>query len=222
MVFLTGILYMRKLLSISSIINRVKITDISCPLKIASMEKIKLSEVGLTNAPSSIIGLTVDHNVAQVTVDSLSKVEYASLISGTDKMRYTQLRYGSSSGAGSRILLFVPISGLTDKVDATGVLGSLFVLRAGIEYSPMMVKADIVLFRSASRLIKDMNVTGAWGGGDGSVNFKLGHCNYNGQLYLAIKLNTEYSLTTCFQGFYTSDCVFRNVIEEDVTDWTDL
>lgn len=137
-------------------------------------------------------------------------------------MRYTQLRYSSSSGAGSRILLFVPISGLTDKVDATGVLGSLFVLRAGREYSPMMVKADIVLFRSASRLIKDMNVTGAWGGGDGSVNFKLGHCNYNGQLYLAIKLNTEYSLTTCFQGFYTSDCVFRNVIEEDVTDWTDL
>lgn len=186
------------------------------------MEKIKLSEVGLTNAPSSIIGLTADHNVAQVTVDSLSKVEYASLSSGTDKMRYTQLRYGSSSGAGSRILLFVPISGLTDKVDATGVLGSLFVLRAGIEYSPMMVKADIVLFRSASRLIKDMNVTGAWGGGDGSVNFKFGHCNYNGQLYLAIKLNTEYFLTTCFQGFYTSDCVFRNVIEEDVTDWTDL
>ena len=65
------------------------------------MEKIKLSEVGLTNAPSSIIGLTADHNVAQVTVDSLSKVEYASLISGTDKMRYTQLRFGSSSGAGS-------------------------------------------------------------------------------------------------------------------------
>ena len=185
------------------------------------MEKIKLSEVGLTNAPSSIIGLTADHNVAQVTVDSLSKVEYVSPTTGTDKMRYTQLRYSSSSGTGSRILLFVPISGLTNKVDATGVLGSLFVLRAGIEYSPMMAKADIVLFRSASRLIKDMNVTGAWGG-DGSVNFKMGHCNYNGQLYLAIKLNTEFSITTCFQGFYTSDCVFRNVIEEDVTDWTDL
>lgn len=121
------------------------------------MENIKLSEVVLTNSPSSIIGLTADHNVAQVTVDSLSKVEYASSTTGTDKMRYTQLRYSSSSGAGSRILLFVPISGLTDKVDATGVLGSLFVLRAGIEYSPMMVKADIVLFRSASRLIKDMN-----------------------------------------------------------------
>ncbi|WP_349846671.1 hypothetical protein [Bacteroides cellulosilyticus] len=186
------------------------------------MENIKLSEVVLTNSPSSIIGLTADHNVAQVTVDSLSKVEYVSPTTGTDKMRYTQLRYSSSSGAGSRILLFVPISGLTNKVDATGVLGSLFVLRAGIEYSPMMVKADIVLFRSASRLIKDMNVTGAWGGGDGSVNFKMGHCNYNGQLYLAIKLNTEFSITTCFQGFYTSDCVFRNVIEEDVTDWTDL
>ncbi|UVP00167.1 hypothetical protein NXV86_09580 [Bacteroides sp. BFG-257] len=40
------------------------------------MEKIKLSEVAFTNAPSSIIGLTADQNVAQVTVDSLSKVEY--------------------------------------------------------------------------------------------------------------------------------------------------
>lgn len=185
------------------------------------MEKIKLSEVSFTNAPSSIIGLTADQNVAQVTVDSLSKVEYTALGSGTDKMRYTQLRYSNSIGAGSRILLFVPISGLTDKIDAAGVLGSLFVLRAGIGYSPMMVKADIVLFRSASYLIKDMNVTGAWGSNN-LVYFKLGHCNYNGQLYLAIKLNTEYSLTTCFQGFYTSDCVFRNVIEEDVTDWTEL
>ena len=186
------------------------------------MEKIKLSEVGLTSAPSSIIGLTADHNVAQVTVDSLSEVEYTALASGTNKMRYTQLRYSSSSGVGSKILLFVPISGLTNRIDAAGVLGSLFVLRGGVEYGPMMVKADIVLFRSASRLIKDMNVKGAWGNGDGSINFKLGHCNYNGQLYLAIKLNTEYSLTTCFQGFYTSDCVFRNVIEEDVTDWTEL
>lgn len=185
------------------------------------MEKIKLSEVTFTSAPSSIIGLSADQNVVQVTVDSLSKVEYTALGSGTDKMRYTQLRYSNSIGAGSRILLFVPISGLTDKIDAAGVLGSLFVLRAGIGYSPMMVKADIVLFRSASYLIKDMNVTGAWGSNN-LVDFKLGHCNYNGQLYLAIKLNTEYSLTTCFQGFYTSDCVFRNVIEEDVTDWTEL
>lgn len=186
------------------------------------MEKIKLSEVAFTNAPSSIIGLTADHNVAQVTVDSLSKVEYTALASGTDKMRYTQLRYSTSSGAGSRILLFVPISGLTDKIDAAGVLGSLFVLRAGVGYSPMMAKADIVLFRSASSLIKDMNVTGAWGGGNNLVDFKLGHCRYNGELYLAIKFNTEFSITTCFQGFYTSDCVFRNVVEEDVTDWTEL
>ena len=186
------------------------------------MEKIKLSEVGLTSAPSSIIGLTADQNVAQVTVDSLSKVEYTSLASGTDKMRYTQLRYSPSSGAGSRILLFVPISGLTGKIDAAGVLGSLYVLRAGVEYNPMMVKADIVLFRSASYLIKDMNVTGAWGGDNNLVDFKLGHCRYNGELYLAIKFNTEFSSTTCFQGFYTSDCVFRNVIEEDVTDWTEL
>lgn len=185
------------------------------------MEKIKLSEVGLTSAPSSIIGLTADQNVAQVTVDSLSKVEYTALTSGTDKMRYTQLRYSPSSGAGSRILLFVPISGLTDKIDAAGVLGSLFVLRAGVDYSPMMAKADITLFRSASNLIKDMNVIGAWGGNN-LVDFKLGHCRYNGQLYLAIKLNTEYTLTTCFQGFYTSDCVFRNVVEEEVTDWTEL
>lgn len=49
------------------------------------MENIKLSEVVLTNSPSSIIGLTADHNVAQVTVDSLSKVEYASSTTGTDK-----------------------------------------------------------------------------------------------------------------------------------------
>ena len=94
-------------------------------------------------------------------------------------------------------------------------------LRAGVGYSPMMAKADIVLFRSASYLIKDMNVTGGWGGNN-LVDFKLGHCRYNGQLYLAIKFNTEFSITTCFQGFYTSDCVFRNVIEEDVTDWTEL
>ena len=185
------------------------------------MEKIKLSEVGLTSAPSSIIGLTADQNVAQVTVDSLSKVEYTALVSGTGKMRYTQLRYSNSIGAGSRILLFVPISGLTDKIDAAGVLGSLFVLRAGVDYSPMMAKADIMLFRSASYLVKDMNVTGGWGGNN-LVDFKLGHCRYNGQLYLAIKFNTEYSIATCFQGFYTSDCVFRNVIEEDVTDWTEL
>lgn len=186
------------------------------------MEKIKLSEVAFTNAPSSIIGLTADQNVAQVTVDSLSKVEYTALGSGTDKMRYTQLRYSSVSGAGSRIMLFVPISDLTDKIDAAGVLGSLFVLRAGAAFSPMMAKADIMLFRSSSYLIKDMNVIGAWGINNNLVDFKLGHCRYNGQLYLAIKFNTEYAIATCFQGFYTSDCVFRNVIEEDVTDWTEL
>ena len=60
------------------------------------MEKIKLSEVAFTNAPSSIIGLTADQNVAQITVDSLSKVEYTALVSGTGKMRYTQLRYSNN------------------------------------------------------------------------------------------------------------------------------
>ena len=50
---------MRKLLSISSIINRVKITDISCPLKVASMEKI----------------ITKDYNNGLETKNSLSKVK---------------------------------------------------------------------------------------------------------------------------------------------------
>ena len=35
------------------------------------MEKIKLSEVTFTSAPSSIIGLSADQNVAQVTVDTV-------------------------------------------------------------------------------------------------------------------------------------------------------
>lgn len=116
--------------------------------------------------------------------------------------------------------MIVPISGLTDKMDAAGAFGSLYVLRAGMSYMPMMVKADIMLFRSSSFLVNDMNVMGA--SADGPVNFKLGHCTYEGQLYLAVKFNTEFSITTCFQGFYTSDCVFRNVLEENVTDWTDL
>ena len=184
------------------------------------IEKIKLSEAAFTNTPSSVIGLTVGQNVAQVTVDSLSKIEYAALTSGTNKMQYTQLRYSNSIGAGSRILLFVPIPSLTDKIDAAGVLGSLYVLRAGVGYSPMMVKADIMLFRSNSYLIKDMNVIGA--SGNSSVKFNLGHCRFEGQLYLAIKFNTEFSITTCFQGFYTSDCEFRSVVEEQVTDWADL
>ena len=54
------------------------------------MEKIKLSEVTFTSAPSSIIGLSADQNVAQVTVDSLSKVEYTALVSGTGKMKSTK------------------------------------------------------------------------------------------------------------------------------------
>lgn len=184
------------------------------------IEKIQLADVAFTNTPSSVIGLTADQNVVQVTVDSLSKVEYTALTSGTDKMRYTQLKYITTSGAGNRILLFVPISGLTDRMDAAGVLGSLYILRAGAEYSPMMAKADIMLFRSASYLIKDMNVIGA--SGNGSVNFKLGHCRFDGQLYLAMKFNSAFSFINCFQGFYTSDCVFRSVLEEKVTDWANL
>ncbi len=42
-----------------------------------------------------------------------------------------------------------------------------------------------------------------------------------GSYILAVKFNTN-SIITCFQGFYTTDCVFRNVLEENVTDWTDL
>lgn len=183
------------------------------------IEKIKLSEVATGN-PASLIGLTSGQSLAQMPIDRLPKTEYIAMASGTDKLRYTQLRYSTTSGAGSRILLIVPISGLTDKMDAAGVLGSLYVLRAGTGYMPMMVKADIMLFRSSSYLIKDMNVMGA--STDGPVNFKLGHCTYEGQLYLAVKLNTNFSIITCFQGFYTSDCVFRNVLEENVTDWTDL
>ena len=183
------------------------------------IEKVKLSEVATGN-PASLIGLTSGQSLAQMPIDRLPKTEYIALASGTDKLRYTQLRYSTTSGAGSRILLIVPISGLTDKMDAAGAFGSLYVLRAGMGYMPMMVKADIMLFRSSSYLVNDMNVMGA--SSDGPVNFKLGHCTYEGQLYLAVKFNTEFSIITCFQGFYTSDCVFRNVLEENVTDWTDL
>lgn len=183
------------------------------------IEKVKLSEVATGN-PASLIGLTSGQSLAQMPIDRLPKTEYIAMASGTDKLRYTQLRYSTTSGAGSRILLIVPISGLTDKMDAAGAFGSLYVLRAGTGYMPMMVKADIMLFRSSSYLVNDMNVMGA--SADGPVNFKLGHCTYEGQLYLAVKFNTEFSIITCFQGFYTSDCVFRNVLEENVTDWTDL
>ena len=181
------------------------------------IEKVKLSEVATGN-PASLIGLTSGQSLAQMPIDRLPKTEYIAMASGTDKLRYTQLRYSTTSGAGSRILLIVPISGLTDKMDAAGAFGSLYVLRAGMSYMPMMVKADIMLFRSSSFLVNDMNVMGA--SADGPVN--LGHCTYEGQLYLAVKFNTEFSIITCFQGFYTSDCVFRNVLEENVTDWTDL
>lgn len=183
------------------------------------IEKVKLSEVATGN-PASLIGLTSGQSLAQMPIDRLPKTEYIAMASGTDKLRYTQLRYSTTSGAGSRILLIVPISGLTDKMDAAGAFGSLYVLRAGMSYMPMMVKADIMLFRSSSFLVNDMNVMGA--SADGPVNFKLGHCTYEGQLYLVVKFNTEFSIITCFQGFYTSDCVFRNVLEENVTDWTDL
>ena len=183
------------------------------------IEKVKLSEVATGN-PASLIGLTSGQSLAQMPIDRLPKTEYIAMASGTDKLRYTQLRYSTTSGAGSRILLIVPISGLTDKMDAAGAFGSLYVLRAGMDYMPMMVKADIMLFRSSSFLVNDMNVMGA--SADGPVNFKLGHCTYEGQLYLAVKFNTNYSIITCFQGFYTTDCVFRNVLEEKVTDWTDL
>jgi len=194
----------------------------SYPLTLKStrmIEKVKLSEVATGN-PASLIGLTSGQSLAQMPIDRLPKTEYIAMASGTDKLRYTQLRYSTTSGAGSRILLIVPISGLTDKMDAAGAFGSLYVLRAGMSYMPMMVKADIMLFRSSSFLVNDMNVMGA--SADGPVNFKLGHCTYEGQLYLAVKFNTEFSIITCFQGFYTSDCVFRNVLEENVTDWTDL
>ena len=194
----------------------------SYPLTLKStrmIEKVKLSEVATGN-PASLIGLTSGQSLAQMPIDRLPKTEYIAMASGTDKLRYTQLRYSTISGAGSRILLIVPISGLTGKMDAAGVLGSLYVLRAGMDYMPMMVKADIMLFRSSSFLVNDMNVMGV--SANGPVNFKLGHCTYEGQLYLAVKFNTEFSIITCFQGFYTSDCVFRNVLEENVTDWTDL
>ena len=183
------------------------------------IEKIKLSEV-VTGYPASLIGLTSGQSLAQMPIDRLPKTEYIAMASGTDKLRYTQLRYSTTSGAGSRILLIVPISGLTDKMDAAGAFGSLYVLRAGIGYMPMMVKADIMLFRSSSYLVYDMNVMGA--SADGPVIFILGHFTYEGQLNLAVKFNTEFSIITCFQGFYTTDCVFRNVLEENVTDWTDL
>ena len=152
------------------------------------IEKVKLSEVATGN-PASLIGLTSGQSLAQMPIDRLPKTEYIAMASGTDKLRYTQLRYSTISGAGSRILLIVPISGLTGKMDAAGVLGSLYVLRAGMDYMPMMVKADIMLFRSSSFLVNDMNVMGA--SADGPVNFKLGHCTYEGQLYLAVKFNTE-------------------------------
>ena len=150
------------------------------------IEKVKLSEVATGN-PASLIGLTSGQSLAQMPIDRLPKTEYIAMASGTDKLRYTQLRYSTTSGAGSRILLIVPISGLTDKMDAAGAFGSLYVLRAGMSYMPMMVKADIMLFRSSSFLVNDMNVMGA--SADGPVNFKLGHCTYEGQLYLAVKFN---------------------------------
>ena len=85
------------------------------------IEKVKLSEVATGN-PASLIGLTSGQSLAQMPIDRLPKTEYIAMASGTDKLRYTQLRYSTTSGAGSRILLIVLISGLTDKMDAAGAL----------------------------------------------------------------------------------------------------
>lgn len=165
----------------------------SYPLTLKStrmIEKVKLSEVATGN-PASLIGLTSGQSLAQMPIDRLPKTEYIAMASGTDKLRYTQLRYSTISGAGSRILLIVPISGLTGKMDAAGVLGSLYVLRAGMDYMPMMVKADIMLFRSSSFLVNDMNVMGV--SANGPVKF-----SYISKFHIIISCKSIVYIVMCF------------------------
>ncbi len=141
-------------------------------------------------------------------------------------MRYTQYKYGATNGAGNKYLLIAPIPNLTDSVDTIGVLGSLFLLRGGILtdgslYAPLYAKLELSFFRTSHRFLGDLKVASIVVSG-ASSNFTLGTCFHNGQMYMGIKFNTAFSFRTCFQGFYTYDCVFKHVVEPDISDWTDL
>lgn len=188
------------------------------------MEKVKIGDFPV-GAPTSFVGIDVSGNDILTKIDDVLRMDYEAISVGTNKLKYTQYKPGDTTGAGSRILLIAPIPNLIDTIDAIGVLGSLFILRGGLidgqSYAPFYIKTDLSFFRVTGRFVGDLKIASAAVGGI-STNFNLGTCYYSGQLYMAIKFNIEYAFKTCFQGFYTSDCVFRNVIEEDVTDWTDL
>nr|DAT15523.1 MAG TPA: hypothetical protein [Caudoviricetes sp.] len=188
------------------------------------MEKVKIGNFPV-GTPTSFVGIDISGKEILAKIDDVLRMDYKAISSGTNKLRYTQYKPGSTTGIGSRILLIAPIPNLTDTIDAIGVLGSLFLLRGGVvdgqPYAPFYVKTDLSFFRVTGRLVGDLKIASAALYG-ASTNFNLGTCYYSGQLYMAIKFNTEYSFRTCFQGFYTDDCVFTHVITTDISDWTEL
>lgn len=188
------------------------------------MEKIQIGDFPI-GTPASFVGIDASGKEILAKLNDVVRMDYMADSSGTNKLRYTQYKPGATKGAGSRILLIAPIPNLTDTVDAIGILGSLFLLRGGLindqPYAPFYVKVDLSFFRVIGKFVGDLKVaSAALSGAD--TNFKLGTCYYNGQLYMAIKFNTEYAFKTCFQGFYTEDCVFTHVIVTDISEWTDL
>ena len=87
-----------------------------------------------------------------------------------------------------------------------GIIGTLWVLRGSKD---MLLYA---VFFSITCLKAYDSIKGLASNGN-----KVGKCIWNGKEYIAVALRVTYSVSLLFSGFYTDDCVFKNVLESEVT-----
>ena len=88
----------------------------------------------------------------------------------------------------------------------SGVVGTIYQLRGGTTAGLIATSFQVSCTRAYFQVVAKCS-------GDN----KVGTCEWNGEKYLAIGINHLPSSTLLFSGIYTDDCIFKNVLESEIT-----
>lgn len=103
-------------------------------------------------------------------------------------------------------VLIAPIDNTGEKVNISGIIGRMLYARGGERQALICGQFDIVAVRGYS----DMSLSCS------DTNYKVGLCQYKGQIYMALRINNVMLRGFYFIGIYSADCVFQIVPQSDV------
>lgn len=176
-------------------------------------KSIRILKSDLAEVLADVMRTASTNKKGLMPADFLGGIEvntYAAFQDGSNYASYKYVGQSATDGPAS-VLLICPIAGLASPTETfRGVTGRFFFYRGHVGASLTVTVSDVILAKAYNRVVGTQNTMGTF-------SLTLGHCDYDGNTYLAIKFPSLSYFGTAFSGVYSKNCIFKSVALTNVT-----